>query len=40
MAKEKVELCVWVKPDKQEIKLNTSPATEAKALELGWKKKK
>lgn len=33
------ELSIWVKPDKTEIKLNSEPATEVKALSMGWKKK-
>lgn len=26
----------WIKPNGMEIELNDNPATEAKALELGW----
>ena len=42
MSDKKVKLVTWLKDDdeKTEIKLNNNPATVAKAVSLGWKKKK
>lgn len=37
--KEEVKMSIWIREDKTEIELNTLPATEAKAKDLGWKKK-
>lgn len=33
-------MVTWIKESGSEIKLNNEPATEAKAKELGWKKKR
>ena len=33
------DLTTWVKPNKDEIKLNSAPATVAHAESMGWKKK-
>ena len=39
MENSMADLVTWVKDNGDEIKLNSLPATEAHAKEMGWKKK-